>query len=157
MQWVPRGECWYQALPSRTTCWSTSAWSTLLMLGSLVSSFTHPKPLKHIWVILQFFLILYYLFFSPEWQVQPRSLRSDLSFPFSRVEMQTPVIKTDRLERRNSRSWSASSTGSSTEHAYRVFYSYVVVFFHLCLSFFSVLFSIFCFNIYFVSWTVTVT
>lgn len=34
--WVVRGECWYQAPPSRTTCWSISAWSILWMLESSV-------------------------------------------------------------------------------------------------------------------------
>lgn len=58
MQWVPRGECWYQALPSRTTCWSTSAWSILLMLGSLVSSSTRTKWLKHIWVISLYLFVV---------------------------------------------------------------------------------------------------
>lgn len=38
MPWTPRGECSYRARPSRTTCWSTSAWSTLSTLESLVSS-----------------------------------------------------------------------------------------------------------------------
>lgn len=37
-------------------------------------------------------------------QAQPKSSKGDLSFPSSRVEMQTLMIKTDRLERRNSRS-----------------------------------------------------
>lgn len=41
--WVPRGECWYQAHPYRMTFWSTSAWSTLLMLVFLVSSITNTE------------------------------------------------------------------------------------------------------------------
>lgn len=47
MPWVARGECWYQALLSRTTCWSTLAWSTLLMLGSLVRSSPHKTAKTH--------------------------------------------------------------------------------------------------------------
>ncbi len=68
----------------------------------------------------EFFLLFVFMpsdfFFSPRWQVQPRSLKSGLSFPSSRVEMQMPVIKTDRPERRNLRSWSALSTGERKAH-----------------------------------------
>lgn len=52
MQWVPRGECWYRALPSRMTCLSISAWSILLMLESLVD--TSPelsKQLIYVWIM----------------------------------------------------------------------------------------------------------
>lgn len=53
-------------------------------------------------------------------QAPHRNSRSDLSFRFSRVEMPTPATRTGRLERRNWRSSSASSTGQLTFQPCRI-------------------------------------